>query len=183
MDVRKEREKIGLSQAELALRAGISPTVLSRVENYEVVPQAKTLFKIKQALSKPTNKESPHCTIECLRTAEIFHYDRGFMMGWTNLARIACITSRNEPFVQKGDSLFFDKNQTDPRIEGYYLFRFEKDWAMFYSDPDIQAGDRVWLSCLNPRMQNIGWFEAEDLEVVGALVHIGRNVQQKNNTF
>jgi hypothetical protein len=29
----------------------------------------------------------------------------------------------------------------------------------------------------------MGWFEADDLEVVGALVHIGRNVQQKKNTF
>ena len=52
-------------------------------------------------------------------------------MGWSNLARVACNSKRNEPFAQQGDSLFFDKEQTDPRIEGYYLFRFEKDWAMF----------------------------------------------------
>lgn len=183
MDVKKEREKRGWSQVELAQRAGIKPTVLSRVENFGVIPQAKTMFKIKQALGEPTNVESTHCQVECLRSGEIFHYDRGFMMGWTNLARIACITSRNEPFVQKGDSLFFDKDQIDPRIEGYYLFRFEKDWAMFYSYPDIQVGDRVWLSCLNPAIDNMGWFEADDLEVVGALVHIGRNVQQKDPTF
>ena len=172
-----------MTQAQLAEITGISPTVLSRVENFDVVPQAKTMFKIKQAFGEPTNAQAPHCQVECLRTAQIFHYDRGFMMGWTNLARIACITSRNEPFVQKGDSLFFDKDQTDPRIEGYYLFRFEKDWALFYSHADIQAGDRVWLSCLNPAMENIGWFEADDLEVVGALVHIGRNVQHKEATF
>jgi transcriptional regulator with XRE-family HTH domain len=183
MDVKKEREKRGMSQAQLAERAGISATVLSRVENFDVVPQAKTLFKIKQAFGEPTNAKTSHCQVEDLETAEMFQYDRGFMMGWTNLARIACSSSRNEPFAQKGDSLFFDKDQTDPRIEGYYLFRFEKDWAMFYSHPDIQAGDRVWLSCLNPTIDNMGWFEADDLEVVGALVHIGRNVQQKKNTF
>ena len=183
MDVKKEREKRGMTQAQLAEITGISPTVLSRVENFEVQPQAKTLFKIKQAFGQTTNKQEPHCQVEDLETAEIFQYDRGFMMGWTSLARIACKSSRNEPFAQKGDSLFFDKEQTDPRIEGYYLFRFEKDWAMFYSHPDIQAGDRVWLSCLNPTIDNMGWFEADDLEVVGALVHIGRNVQQKKNTF
>ena len=183
MDVKKEREKRGMTQAQLAELTGIAPAVLSRVENFDVVPQAKTLFKIKQAFGQTTNKQDPNCQVECLRTAQIFHYDRGFMMGWTNLARINCLTSRNEPFAQKGDSLFFDKEQTDPRIEGYYLFRFEKDWAMFYSHPDIQAGDRVWLSCQNPQIDNLGYFEADDLEVVGALVHIGRNVQQKNSTF
>ena len=183
MDVKKEREKRGMSQAQLAELAGISATVLSRVENFDVVPQAKTMFKIKQAFGEPTNAQNPYCLVEDLETGEMFQYDRGFMMGWTSLARVACSSSRNEPFAQKGDSLFFDKNQTDPRTEGYYLFRFEKDWAMFYSHPDIQAGDRVWLSCLNPTIDNMGWFEAADLEVVGALVHIGRNVQQKQNTF
>ena len=183
MDVKKEREKRGMTQAQLAELTGISPTVLSRVENFDVVPQAKTMFKIKQAFGEPTNKQTPHCQVEDLETGEMFQYDRGFMMGWSSLARIACSSRRNEPFAQQGDSLFFDKEQTDPRIEGYYLFRFEKDWAMFYSHPDIQAGDRVWLSCLNPAIDNMGWFEADDLEVVGALVHIGRNVQQKQNTF
>ena len=183
MDVKKEREKRGMTQAQLAELTGIAPAVLSRVENFDVAPQAKTMFKIKQAFGQTTNAQNPHFQVEDLETAEMFQYDRGFMMGWTNLARIACSSSRNEPFAQKGDSLFFDKDQTDPRIEGYYLFRFEKDWAMFYSHPDIQAGDRVWLSCLNPAIDNMGWFEADDLEVVGALVHIGRNVQQKKNTF
>jgi transcriptional regulator with XRE-family HTH domain len=183
MDVKKEREKRGMTQAQLAELTGIAPAVLSRVENFDVVPQAKTMFKIKQAFGQTTNAQNPRCQVEDLESAEMFQYDRGFMMGWTNLARVACNSSRNEPFAQKGDSLFFDKDQTDPRIEGYYLFRFEKDWAMFYSHPDIQAGDRVWLSCLNPTIDNIGWFEADELEVVGALVHIGRNVQQKKNTF
>ena len=179
MDVKKEREKRGMTQAQLAELTGIAPAVLSRVENTRVVPQAKTMFKIKQAFGEPINKKTPYCQVEDLLSGEFFQYDRVFMMGWSNLARINCITTRNEPFAQKGDSLFFDKDQTDPRIEGYFLFRFEKNWAMFYSHPNIQAGDSVYLSCLNPVIDNIGWFEAADLEVVGALVHIGRNVQQK----
>jgi len=183
VDVKKEREKRGMTQAQLAELTGIAPAVLSRVENFDVIPQAKTMFKIKQVFGEPTNKQPPHCQVEDLETGEIFQYDRDFMMGWKNLARIGCRSCRNEPFAQKGDRLFFDKQQTDPRIEGYFLFRFEKGWAMFYSHPDIQAGDRVWLSCLNPAIDNMGWFEADDLEVVGALVHIGRNVQQKTNTF
>lgn len=182
MDVRKEREKRGLSQVELAERAGMSPTVLSRVENNEVVPQAKTLFKIKQALGEPTNSQEPHCTVEDLNTGEVFYYDRGFMMGWTNLARAACTTRRNEPFAQKGDSLFFDKEQTDPRIEGFFLFKFSRAYALLYSTVDIEGMERVYLSCLNPIVDNMGWYDVDKLDCIGALVHIGRNVQQQQTT-
>ena len=64
MDVKKEREKRGWSQVELAERAGIKPAVLSRVENTHVVPQAKTMFKINQAFGEPINKKNPYCQVE-----------------------------------------------------------------------------------------------------------------------
>ncbi len=59
MDVKKEREKRGMTQAQLAELTGISPAVLSRVENARVAPQAKTMFKIKQAFGEPINKKNP----------------------------------------------------------------------------------------------------------------------------
>ena len=183
MDVKKEREKRGMSQAQLAELAGISATVLSRVENFDVVPQAKTLFKIKQAFGEPTNLQEPHCKVEDMHTGEVFYYDRGFMMGWTNLARVPCTTSRNEPFAQKGDSLFFDKDQTDPRIEGFFLFQFPRAYALLYSTVDIEGMEKVYLSCTNPIVDNMGWYDIDKLNCIGALVHIGRNVQQHLNTF
>ena len=59
MDVKKEREKRGMTQAQLAELTGIKPAVLSRVENFATKPQAKTMFKIKQAFGKPTDKHIP----------------------------------------------------------------------------------------------------------------------------
>jgi transcriptional regulator with XRE-family HTH domain len=177
VDVKKEREKRGMTQAQLAELTGIAPAVLSRVENLEVVPQAKTIFKIKQAFGEPTNAQVPYCTVEDVNTGEVFQYDRNFMMGWKNLARALCTTRRNEPFSQKGDVLFFDKNQTDPRVEGFFLFKFPRAYALLYSTVDIEGMEKVYLSCTNPIVDNMGWYDVDKLNCIGALVHIGRQVQ------
>jgi len=179
MDVRKERELRGLTQAELADRAGIAPAVLSRVENNEVAPQAKTLFKIKQALGNAENKlPNRHCRVEDLDLGEVLISETAATLGWTDLARMNCASRRNEPDMIPGDTLFFDKHQTDPRVEGYFLFKFPKGHACYYSVPDIQEGDRVFLSAKSPHWTgHMGMFEVADLEVIGALVHIGRNIQ------
>ncbi len=181
MDVKREREKRGMTQAQLSELTGIAPAVLSRVENNDVVPQAKTLFKIKQAFGEPSNSQGHHCTVEDINTGEVFHYDRNFMMGWNNLARALCTTRRNDPFAQKGDILFFDKTQTDPRVEGFFLFKFSRAYALLYSTVDIEGMEKVYLSCTNPIVDNMGWYDVEKLNCIGALVHIGRNVQQSPN--
>jgi transcriptional regulator with XRE-family HTH domain len=178
MDVRKEREARGLTQAELAEKAGIAPAVLSRVENNEVAPQAKTLYKIKQALGNTENKlPLRHCRVEDLDLGETLISETAATFGWTDLARITCVSRRNEPDMQPGDILFFDKQQTNPRIEGYYLFKFKKGLAVYQSLEDITGGDKVFLSSSNPIFGYVGEFEVADLTVIGALVHIGRNVQ------
>lgn len=115
-----------MTQAQLAELTGISPTVLSRVENFDVVPQAKTMFKIKQAFGEPTNKQTPHCQVEDLETGEMFQYDRGFMMGWSSLARIACSSRRNEPFAQQGDSLFLTKSKPIHASRGITFFGLKR---------------------------------------------------------
>jgi ribosome-binding protein aMBF1 (putative translation factor) len=43
------REELGLSQRELAKRAGISHTVVSRLESGQQVPSAKTLERLAEA--------------------------------------------------------------------------------------------------------------------------------------
>jgi transcriptional regulator with XRE-family HTH domain len=180
MNVKKMREQRGLTQAELAQMAGIAPAVLSRVENNEVVPQARTLYKIKQALGEALNNGSParSCRVEDLDLDEILISETAATLGWTDLARMTCKSRRNEPDMLPGDTLFFDKNQTDPRIEGYYLFKFPKGFATYYSVQDIQEGDRVYLSAKSLHWSgNMGMFDVSDLVVIGALVHIGRNIQ------
>jgi DNA-binding XRE family transcriptional regulator len=49
-DIIKGRRKAGLSQAELARRAGIQPAVLNRIERAKVDPETATVDKIVAAL-------------------------------------------------------------------------------------------------------------------------------------
>jgi ribosome-binding protein aMBF1 (putative translation factor) len=48
----RRREAAGLSQKELAAKAGIRPEVLNRAERGVVLPSTRTLMKIEAALSK-----------------------------------------------------------------------------------------------------------------------------------
>jgi DNA-binding XRE family transcriptional regulator len=47
----KRREAAGLTQKELALRAGIRPEVLNRAERGTTIPSVRTLTKIDKVLS------------------------------------------------------------------------------------------------------------------------------------
>ena len=51
LNLRKEREKQGLSQLELALRANISQNMINYVETGKRPPSLDTLLKICQALN------------------------------------------------------------------------------------------------------------------------------------
>ena len=51
LNLRKEREKQGLSQLELALRANISQNMINYVETGKRTPSLDTLLKICQALN------------------------------------------------------------------------------------------------------------------------------------
>ncbi len=48
--IRRLRDERYLSQAELALKAGISRAVLSRIENDQAVPIQRTVRKLAEAL-------------------------------------------------------------------------------------------------------------------------------------
>lgn len=50
--IRKYREKLGLSQAELALNAGLKPEFLDDVENDRVYPPIGTIIRLSRALGQ-----------------------------------------------------------------------------------------------------------------------------------
>ena len=50
LDIIRHRRRLGLSQAELARRAGIRPESLSRIEHNRVEPSVRTVDKIDRAL-------------------------------------------------------------------------------------------------------------------------------------
>jgi ribosome-binding protein aMBF1 (putative translation factor) len=52
ISILRHRRKLGLSQAELARRAGIRPELLNRIEQGHVDPSIRTIKKIDHALSE-----------------------------------------------------------------------------------------------------------------------------------
>jgi ribosome-binding protein aMBF1 (putative translation factor) len=56
----RDRQVVGLSQRQLAGRAGIRVEVLNRAENGVVVPSVRTLTKIENALIAAGLKRVPH---------------------------------------------------------------------------------------------------------------------------
>ena len=51
-DIIRDRKRLGLSQAELARRAGIPPETLNRIEKMKTSPKTRILERIDKALSR-----------------------------------------------------------------------------------------------------------------------------------
>lgn len=175
MDIKAERIKRGMSQQELAEVAGIERAALSRIENGLVSPQAATLFKIRTAFGEVRSNENFQCRVHDLDDDSITYYDQRFMPGKQNIITVIAKTARNAPEIQIGDRVFFDADQIDPGVEGYYLFKFAVDLGIYYSTQDIRKHDCVLLSCSNRMVDNMGQTKKSDLEVLGRLIHVGRN--------
>ena len=56
-DILRARRKLGLSQAELARRAGIRPETLNRIEQGRNKPSVPTIAKIDRALKEAGKRE------------------------------------------------------------------------------------------------------------------------------
>lgn len=175
MDIKAERIKRGMSQQELAEAAGIEQAALSRIESNLVTPRAATLSKLRTAFGETGTNENFQCRVHDLDDDSITYYDQRFMPGASNLLEIKIGTSRNEPEIKRGDIAFFDADNTDLNYEGFFLFKFEVDYGVFYSTQSLTDFDYVNLSCLNPMVDNIGFVKKDELNVLGRLVHCGRD--------
>ena len=175
MDIKSERIKRGMSQLELAEAAGIEQAALSRIESGLVSPRAATLAKIRTALSDAGINEDFRCRVHDLDDDSIVYYDQRFMPGKTNLTQITIQTNRNAPELQIGDVALFNNDDTDLNFEGFFLFRFPVYCGIYYSMQDIRDFDYVSLSCLNPMIANMGFMRKDELDVIGRLVHAGRD--------
>lgn len=56
-DILRSRRKLGLSQAELARRAGVRQETLSRIEQAKYPPNVRTMDKIDRALKEAENEK------------------------------------------------------------------------------------------------------------------------------
>ncbi|WP_305789284.1 helix-turn-helix domain-containing protein [Symbioplanes lichenis] len=78
--LRRERERAGISLAELARRAGIAKSTLSQLENATGNPSIETLWSLGVALGVPFSKlvEPPTPAVRVIRAAEQtrLHADR-----------------------------------------------------------------------------------------------------------
>jgi transcriptional regulator with XRE-family HTH domain len=164
-----------MSQQDLAEAAGIEQAALSRIESNSVSPRAATLFKIRKAFDETRSNENFECRVHDLDDGTLTYYDQKFMPGRREIFTLIVKTARNAPELQIGDRAFLDAEQTDPSFEGYYLFRFPVDTGIYYSTQDIRKHDCVILSCNNRMVDNIGRTKKSDLEVLGRLIHVGRN--------
>lgn len=175
MDIKAERIKRGMSQLELAEAAGIEQAALSRIESGLVSPRAVTLAKIRAALSEAGINEDLRCRVHDLDDDSITYYDQRFLPGKTNLTRITIQTNRNAPELKIGDVALFDNDDQSLDNEAFFLFKFAVDYGVFYSTQDIRDFNYVYISCLNTMVKNIGFMKKDELNVVGRLVHNGRN--------
>lgn len=175
LDIKAERIKRGMSQQELAEAAGIEQAALSRIEGNLVTPRAATLLKIRTAFGEAGINENFQCRVHDLDDDSITYYDQKFMPGKQNIITLIAKTARNAPEIQIGDRVFFDADQIDPGVEGYYLFKFAVDLGIYYSTQDIRKHDHVLLSCSNRMVDNMGQTKKSDLEVLGRLIHVGRD--------
>lgn len=175
MDIKAERIKRGMSQLELAEAAGIEQAALSRIESGLVSPRAATLAKIRTALSDAGINEDFRCRVHDLDDGSITYYDQRFLPGKTNLTQITIQTNRNAPELKIGDVALFNNDDTDINFEGFFLFKFPVYCGVYYSTQDIRDFNYVNLSCLNPMIENIGFMRKDELDVIGRLVHCGRN--------
>ena len=186
--IKELRQKAGLTQLELADLTGIDGPQLSRIERGERNAGPKSLKRIAAALDVPIdmltqpNFEQPKLKrIHDLDGGIDLFVDERFyrdMPDWDVCSK-EITTNTNSPFLIRGDRVYADRNNKDIFKEGLFLFRFgvqEDNIYCAFVMPDPSRLDRFHISYHDPNIENIGWVGLDDIEVIGKVCRIGRDI-------
>jgi transcriptional regulator with XRE-family HTH domain len=191
-EIKKFRQTFGLTQAEVADKAGIAPAVLSRIENDEVVPQLKTKHKIHKAMKEYNFKsfideeeglkvQKRMSIIDCLDFNKKYEVEPSVAFGFDALVRHVVTTKINGPIFDIGDTIFADQQQFNfSQSEGWYIFHQIEPKRTFvaYSTPSHNFyGEEAYLS-FNSDLPDIGWVKASQFEALGKIVRVVKIIHQ-----
>ncbi len=73
-EIKRRRKEVGLSQAELARRAGVSQSLIAKIEAGKVNPRLSTIKKIVEALEKAERDKS---TAKHIMTRDVIYVEPG----------------------------------------------------------------------------------------------------------
>lgn len=137
--IRAQRRAVGLSQAELAQRAGISPRQLARYEAGEQQPVLSVAVALADALK-----------ISLAHLAGLVSYELDFSGEWwaswqTSMDGTPRVDTHSLEITQQGETLHLDADRARPVEEGSYRWRGEL---------------RVW-----DNEALIGWYRSTDAAV------------------
>ena len=188
MTIKELRQKAGLTQLELADLTGIDGPQLSRIERGERNAGPKSLKRIAAALDVPIallvqpNFQQPNLKkVHDLDGGIDLYVDERFykdMPDWDVCSK-EITTHTNAPFLIRGDRVYANRNDKDIFTEGLFLFRFgvqEENIYCAFVMPDPSKLDRFHISYHDPNVENIGWVNMDDIEVIGRVVRVGREI-------
>ncbi|NIQ06028.1 MAG: CBS domain-containing protein [Candidatus Korarchaeota archaeon] len=76
-EVKKRREKLNLTQEELAKRCGVSQSTIAKIESENINPSYETMRKIFMTLEKIKAKRKQDITAEDIMTKEVRRVEKG----------------------------------------------------------------------------------------------------------
>lgn len=189
MTIKELRQKAGLTQLELADLTGIDGPQLSRIERGERNAGPKSLKRIAAALDVPIdllvqpNFQQPNLkkVHDLDGGIDLYVDERCYKDNATDwdVCSKEITTHTNSPFLIKGDLAYANQNDKDIFREGLFLFRFgvhkENIYCAFIM-PDPSKLDRFHISYYDPNVENIGWVNMDDIEIIGRVVRVGREI-------
>ena len=179
MEVREIRIRQGMSQGELAKKAGLDPSQLSRLERGNRKPQIETLQKIAEALDVPVDTilggadlggvrplliPCEHCGIEIItdpRTVPV-----GADLVYSHVTKPGM-----DPTIAPGDVVLIDKSDKDLTTGGIFSLETTQGGVCVRVE-FCEIKQMPILSYDNPDLKDPGYTPTSDLEVHGKVVKI-----------
>jgi transcriptional regulator with XRE-family HTH domain len=164
------REVHGLSQRELARRAGVTNGLISLIEQNRVSPSVGSLKKVLDGVPMSL---AEFFTLDVLSAAQVFYSaeelveigNEAASCAWSpHSARVAssrCCTERHEPDAATGEDMLSHRGE-----EGGVVVRGKVELTVGGQTRVLEAGDAYYFSSSTPhRFRNVG---TEVCEIISA---------------